>query len=111
MAARGSMLPALILAALEDGPAHGYLVARRVEENSDGQLGLHEGSLYPVLHALEERGLVQATLEAQGERSRRVYQLTEAGHRLLKQEREAWRGYAAAVERALFPKEVSHATA
>ena len=110
MATRGSMLPVLVLAALKEGPAHGYLIAKRVSERSDGQLGPREASLYPVLHALEERGLVEGAWEAQGERSRRVYQLTETGREELRKEGQAWRSYAAAVERVLFHKKgVPHA--
>ncbi|MCL8209312.1 MAG: helix-turn-helix transcriptional regulator [Actinomycetia bacterium] len=104
------MLPALILAALEEGPAHGYLIARRVQERSQGRLGPREASLYPILHALERRGLVVATWEGHGERLRRVYHLTDAGRGALETEREAWRSYASAVERVLFSGGTSHAT-
>lgn len=107
--AQMSMLPALVLAALAEGPAHGYLIARRVEERSEGRLGPREASLYPVLHALEQRGLVAAAWEAQGERPRRVYRLTDAGQGALQHEREAWRSYAAAVDRVLSPRGVSRA--
>ena len=103
-------LPAVVLAALEDGPAHGYRIARWVEERSTGDLALKEGSLYPVLRALEAQGLVVAVWEAQGERRRRVYQLTDDGRRALTSEREAWQRYRAAVERVLFDGGPAHAT-
>ncbi len=110
MAHQSAMLPAFILAALADGPAHGYLIARRVEERSDGRLGPREGSLYPILHGLEQRGLVEASWEGPGERRRRVYRLTEAGQGALEQERQAWRSYATAVEHVLFHGGASYAT-
>lgn len=92
------------------GPAHGYLIARRVEERSQGRLGPCEASLYPVLHALEQRSLVAATWEAQGERPRRVYRLSDAGRGALTKERATWRSYTAAVERVLFSGGISDGT-
>ncbi len=102
MARATPVLSALVLAALEDGPAHGYRIARWVDEHSAGCLALREGSLYPILHALEQQGAVDATWEREGERQRRVYRLTEAGRAALRAGRTAWRAYADAVERALF---------
>ena len=84
----GDQLLMVVLAALEEGPAHGYLIARRALEWSDGQLRLREGSLYPILHGLERDGLVTVHTEAQGERVRRVYELTRAGVDRLAAERD-----------------------
>jgi DNA-binding PadR family transcriptional regulator len=86
----GDRLVAIILAALEEEPAHGYLIARRIEQWSRGVWALREGSLYPVLHDLEAQGLLVADTERQGQRSRRVYRLTPAGHARLARERTHW---------------------
>jgi DNA-binding PadR family transcriptional regulator len=65
----------LLLAALLEGPAHGYELMRRLEEEAGGRWRPSPGSVYPLLQLLEDEGLVQGT-EQDG---RRVYELTEAG--------------------------------
>ena len=64
-----------ILAALGDGPAHGYEVMRRLEARSGGMWRPSPGSVYPTLQMLEDEGLVRSTAED----GTRVYQLTDAG--------------------------------
>lgn len=64
-----------VLSALQDGPAHGYEVMRRLEERSGGIWRPSPGSVYPTLQMLEDEGLVQA--EARD--GTRVYELTDAG--------------------------------
>ena len=65
----------LLLAALLEGPAHGYELMRRLEEQAGGRWRPSPGSVYPLLQLLEDEGLVQGT-EQDG---RRVYELTETG--------------------------------
>jgi PadR family transcriptional regulator PadR len=73
-------LAAIILAILADGPAHGYAIARRVEEVSENMLRLREGSLYPALRILEQDGLVTAQWETPpAGPARKVYSLTASG--------------------------------
>ncbi len=86
----GDQLLMVVLAALEEGPAHGYLIARRAADWSGGQMVVREGSLYPILHHLLRDGLVTVRTEAQGERVRRVYELTARGEDRLAQERDAF---------------------
>lgn len=86
-------LEALVLASLEDGPAHGLEILRRLEDAGSGALRLKEGSLYPALYRLEESKLVVAEVEAAvGRRGapRRVYALTPRGRKRLAAEREQW---------------------
>lgn len=97
----GEYLGAVVLAALEEGPAHGYLIARRVSVWTAGDLHLREGSLYPVLHVLEVDGLVSGTVERHGERERRVYCLTNAGRARLAHEREQFRRETVALNRVI----------
>jgi PadR family transcriptional regulator PadR len=88
-------LPALILAVLGDAPNHGYALAREVERLSDGTLHLREGTLYPALRVLEQDGLIVGTWEAQAKGAdRKVYALTEAGHREMQKRTQALRDYA-----------------
>ena len=96
-------LDGLLLAALEDGPRHGYAVMEVLRAGSGGHFDLPTGTIYPALRRLERAGLVQGTWDEAGGRRRRVYQLTPAGRRTLDTERSAWRDFAAAVDALLGP--------
>jgi PadR family transcriptional regulator PadR len=74
-------LPTLVLAVLDQGPNHGYAIAREVERLSDNVLHLREGSLYPALRVLEQNELVVSEWQIQEKGpARKVYTLTEKGH-------------------------------
>lgn len=91
-------LEAMVLAALIDGPQHGYAVVRTIRGRSEGVLRLGEGQLYPILHRLEESGLVSGDWEMQdGKPPRKVYSLTDHGHAALAQRRAEWSLFARAV--------------
>lgn len=95
-------LDLLILKAVSWGPVHGYAVARWIEQASGGALPIEEGSLYPALHRLEERGLVGADWGlSENNRRARFYRLTAAGRRALRDEVDSWERYAAAMFSAL----------
>ena len=95
-------LDLLILQALSWGPAHGYNVAKWVETATGDALALGEGTLYPALHRLEERGWVTATWgTSENNRQAKFYALTRAGRARLRVEADNWRRYAAAVFTAL----------
>ena len=94
----------LILATLQDGPVHGYGLARTIESRTENALALREGTLYPALHALERDGLITAAWETPpGGRERKVYTLTEAGSRKLAEGRDGWQQFVIAVGRVLGP--------
>ena len=76
-------LTGLVLAALADGPAHGYAVIGRLRERSAGDFDLAEGTVYPVLHRLLADALVTARMVEVDGRRRRVYTLTAGGRREL----------------------------
>src|SRR5688500_8786660 len=90
-------LDVLLLAALEDGPQHGYAVREALREGSGGRFDLPTGTVYPALHRLEDAGLISGTWSQTDGRRRRTYQLTEAGRRKLAGDRANWREFAAAV--------------
>jgi PadR family transcriptional regulator PadR len=96
----------LILQILKPGPLHGYAIATQLKERSAGELLLEEGALYPALHRLESRELVEAEwgVTATGRRAR-YYSLTRAGRQHLKAETATWHRYVAAVARVLTPVE------
>jgi transcriptional regulator len=95
-------LDLLILKALGWGPAHGYAVARWIQHATDDALAIGEGTLYPALHRLEERGWIAASWGAsENNRQAKFYALTRSGRAQLRVETANWRRYAAAVFAAL----------
>jgi PadR family transcriptional regulator PadR len=90
-------LDALLLAALDNGPQHGYAVKDALREGSGGRFDLPTGTIYPALHRLERAGLITGTWSTGDGRRRRSYQLTGKGQRKLAQERGNWREFANAV--------------
>ena len=94
-------LDALLLAALEDGPRHGYAVIEALRESTGGQLDLPTGTIYPALRRLEVAGLITGTWSVVGGRRRREYQLTPAGSQALSGKRADWRDFAAIISGAL----------
>jgi len=90
-------LPTLILEALVDEPSHGYLIAQRIKQRSQGVLDFKEGTLYPALHKLENDGLVESYEGVEKGRPRRYYRITESGRGILARDRAEWRKLSQAV--------------
>src|SRR3954452_9362822 len=95
-------LDMLLLKALQLGPLHGYAIARRVQQFSDNVLKVEEGSLYPALHRMEERGWVESEWGvSENNRRSKFYQLTRKGRKQLALETEEWKKVAAAITRVM----------
>jgi transcriptional regulator len=95
-------LDLLILKALSGGKAHGYGIARWIELATEDVLAVGEGTLYPALHRLEERELIEAEWGvSENNRRAKYYRLTADGRRQLRSETAAWQRYAGAVLKAL----------
>ncbi len=92
-------LDLLILKTLSLQPMHGWAIAQRLEQLSQDVLRVGQGSLYPALQRLEEKGWIDSEWKAT-EQNRRVkyYELTPSGDRALKKEAESWRRYVDMVE-------------
>ena len=103
-------LATLILKALSWGPLHGYGIARWIEQVTEDDLLVEEGSLYPALHRLQARGLVTSQW-TQSETNRRVrcYSLTDDGRQQLRAELSRWERFSVAVSRALQARKPSKA--
>lgn len=95
-------LDLLVLRVLRQGEMHGWGVSLRIQEISRDALKVNQGSLYPALHRLEERGWISADwgVSDNGRRAR-FYRLTAKGKRELENERITWEQYAAAVRLVL----------
>jgi len=94
-------LDSLVLAILEDGPAHGYAVIESLRQRSDGVFDLPEGTIYPALHRLERAGRVTSRREVIGGRERRVYRLSAKGRSALRDQRAGWSQFSSAVGHVL----------
>ena len=92
-------LDLLILKALSLEPMHGWAIAQRLEQLSRDALRVGQGSLYPALQRLEEKGWVDSEWRATDQNRRaKYYALTAAGRRALGAEAESWHRYVATVE-------------
>ncbi len=95
-------IPMIILEVLSRGACHGYAIAREIERQSEGNLQLREGSLYPALRVLENDGLIQGEWDTQGSGpARKNYCLTAAGQSELEKRKAAWQGYLRLVNQIL----------
>jgi PadR family transcriptional regulator PadR len=94
-------LPLLVLHTLSTGAKHGYRIAKEIKRGSEGVLAVAEGTLYPTLHELEKRQLIEAFEEEVNGRRRRCYRLTVAGQRELESLRSEWALYTQAVDLVL----------
>ena len=92
----------LVMKLLESGDKYGYEMTEELRLRSDNTFHLKAGTLYPLLHGLERKGLVHAyEREAAAGKPRRYYSLTAAGSDALHEKESEWRTYAGAVEMVL----------
>jgi PadR family transcriptional regulator, regulatory protein PadR len=91
-------LDLLLLKTIAPGALHGYGIAQRLQLTSKDVLQVQQGSLYPALHRLERKGLIEAEWkESDNGRMAKFYSLTAAGRKQLKNETEQWKRYAEAI--------------
>jgi PadR family transcriptional regulator, regulatory protein PadR len=95
-------LDVLILKTLSPGAMHGWGISQRIQQLSEDALAIKQGSLYPALHRLEEKGWITAAWgSSDNNRRARFYTLTRSGRRQLAEETDNWERFAAAVARVL----------
>ena len=92
----------LILHLLESGEKYGYEMIDCLEKQSQNVFQMKEGTLYPVLHALEAKGAIRGfDRQTPAGRTRRYYAITDKGRRQLKEETEQWQSFSGAVNTVL----------
>ena len=97
----GSMM-LLIMKLLEHSDMYGYQMIEELKRRSDNTFDLRAGSLYPLLHSMEDKGYVSAyQREAAAGKPRRYYHLTELGHFTLQEKETSWRRYVHGVTQVL----------
>ncbi len=106
MPTKANLLPGtldvLVLKAVSLGPLHGYGVLLRIGQMTQGALLVEQGALYPALHRLEKRGLLDAEWgRTETGRRAKFYRLTGAGRRQLTAETARWEAYSGAVAAVL----------
>jgi len=92
----------VVLAILDEGPLHGYQIAKEMRRRSGDALELGQGVLYPILHRLEDRGLIAGAWEtATGTPSRKRYAITAKGRAELRAKRSEWAAFSEAMSMVL----------
>ncbi len=92
-------LDLLILKTLTLQPMHGWGISQRIEQFTRGVLDVNQGSLYPALQRLEQKGWIESEWgSTENNRKARYYRLTDDGRKALGTETESWRRYVSAVE-------------
>jgi transcriptional regulator len=95
-------LDLLILKTLALDPMHGWGITQRIQQISDGVLQVNQGSLYPALLRLEQRGRITSEWgTSENNRQAKYYSLTRAGRKQLAEEAENWKRLSTAVEQIL----------
>ncbi|HEX9708986.1 MAG TPA: PadR family transcriptional regulator [Candidatus Thermoplasmatota archaeon] len=97
-------LDLLILRTLEEGSKHGYAIGRWIRERSSGVLDVEEGALYPALHRLEKRGLLDSRWgRTDTGRRAKFYRLTQKGRAELERQSDRWSAFSSAVRSVMGP--------
>lgn len=92
----------LILKLLDDKDMYGYQMIEELTKRSDNTFSLKAGTLYPLLHSLEEQGIVISYDEnVDSARIRKYYRITKKGKKMLNEKKEEWEAYSSAVNRVL----------
>lgn len=99
---RGS-IDLMVLSALSDGAKYGYLIQQRLKESSGKLVDLKAGTLYPILHKLEQDKFVKSRWDDSTGRRRKWYELTVSGKKRLIHRATEWRNYVDCLENILNP--------
>lgn len=91
----------LILKLLSEKDMYGYEMIETLRRRSENVFELKAGTLYPLLHGLEEKGCLTVYEQEHGGKLRKYYQLTKDGQKMLKKKEEEWHAYAEAIGHVL----------
>ena len=80
----------LVLSLLQEENMYGYQMIKRLSEKSNNLFDLQEGTLYPILHGLEEKGLIESYWDETTSKKRKYYCITKKGKKSLKEKKEEW---------------------
>lgn len=81
----------IVLSVLQQGESYGYEIIRKIKERTQGHLQFSDGTLYPILRKLEDKGLIASEWRvAENEKRRRYYTITDKGRDQFRTEQKAW---------------------
>lgn len=101
---KGCLEPILLRLLKDNGRMYGYQMTQMVKEITKGELSITEGALYPLLHKLEEQGIVETETEMNGNRMRKYYSLTKAGKKQTSVAMEEMKAFMQSLEFIVNPK-------
>lgn len=81
----------LVLSLLENENMYGYQMIKKLSEKSQNVFEFQEGTLYPILHSLEEKNLISSYWDNTGAKKRKYYSITKEGKKHLKEKKEEWK--------------------
>ena len=103
---QGTLSLMVLRTLLTMGEQHGYGIARRIEQTSQGQLAINYGTLYPALLKLEQEGLISSAWgTSENNRKAKFYRLTRAGRKQIEHDTRQWEATSAIMARFLRPGE------
>lgn len=98
----GGSTPLLILSLIKSNDRYGYEIIRELELRSDSTFQFKEGSLYPVLHKFEKKGLIQSYRKrSKNGRERKYYKITKEGIKQLETEKKQWETFSRSVNQVI----------
>ncbi|HQS36134.1 MAG: PadR family transcriptional regulator [Sphingobacteriia bacterium 24-36-13] len=103
---KGCLEPILLRLLKDNGRMYGYQMTQMVKEITKGELNITEGALYPLLHKLEEQGVVETETEMNGNRMRKYYSLTKAGKKQTALAMDEMKAFMQSLEFIVNPKPV-----
>lgn len=101
---KGCLEPILLRLLKDNGRMYGYQMTQMVKEITKGELNITEGALYPLLHKMEEQGIVETETEMNGNRMRKYYSLTKAGKKQTALAMDEMRAFMQSLEFIVNPK-------
>ena len=91
----------LILNLLDKENLYGYQLIKKLSEESENIFNLKEGTLYPILHGLEEKGFISSYWDDTTGKKRKYYSITKQGKKQLKESKEEWKVFSGAVNKVI----------
>lgn len=91
----------LVMSVLKKGDLYGYKIIKEIELQSESVFEFKEGTLYPILHALEKENFLESYWDEFEGRKRKYYHLTRKGHKQLEEKQEEWKVFSTSVNKVL----------
>ncbi len=91
----------LVLSVLEEQDMYGYKIIRELEIRSENAFEMSEGTLYPILHALEKENYLESYWEECDGRNRKYYHITRKGKKQLGEKKDEWKSFSVNVNKVL----------